>query len=214
MKRKWPQQRTCPLCGENFAARNSAPLQKYCSCMCANRATAAKRAAAIRGPRPSQRRRRTVTCVSCGAEFERTVGDVARGRAKYCSVECFRAAVKPDGGNELHAKTKTQDLRKVFSLALKGEKRCRNCRWPAHHLHHAIPRSMSRSARTELLNGLPLCATCHQGWHFRNVVIYRDVFRPEEWAYLLSVEDTGRNIESWLDRRYPARGALLEDVAA
>ena len=97
------------------------------------------------------------------------------------------------------------DLRRVFSLALKGEKKCRACGRAAHLLHHAVPRSMSRIGRTDLLNGLPLCATCHQGWHFRNIAIYRDAFTPDEWAFICSLPDTGRVMATWLDERYPLR---------
>lgn len=41
------------------------------------------------------------------------------------------------------------------------------------------------------------------------ITIYRDVFRADEWAYLLSVADTGRNVQAWLADRYPVRGTDL-----
>lgn len=57
----------------------------------------------------------------------------------------------------------------------------------------------------EILNGLPLCTDCHMGWHRGYRTIYRDVFTPEEWAFLSSVQLTGELIGPWLDKRYPER---------
>lgn len=93
-----------------------------------------------------------------------------------------------------------------FSLSIKGEACCRNCgRTGRLNLHHAIPRSMFAAGRDEILNGVPLCTWCHLGWHRRRVVLYRDIFTAEEWAYLSSVTLLGQNIEAWLDDRYPVR---------
>jgi 5-methylcytosine-specific restriction endonuclease McrA len=98
-------------------------------------------------------------------------------------------------------------LKRVFNLRLKGEDRCRNCgRGGPLHLHHAVPRSMSHAARTELLNGLPLCPRCHSGWHQRVVTIYRDVFTEAEWQFISAVELFGQRIGAWIDDRYPDRG--------
>lgn len=79
-------------------------------------------------------------------------------------------------------------------------------------LHHAIPRSKWRAGRADLRNGIPLCFTCHTGWHHRKVVIYRDVFTPEEWAFMSSARLTGQRVEAWLDDRYPARSQLYAPV--
>ncbi len=92
-----------------------------------------------------------------------------------------------------------------FNLKKKGEETCRNCGGWATDLHHAIPRSVCRATRADLRNGLPLCRRCHQGWHHRKVVLHRNLFTEEEWAYLSSVELTGQRIEAWLEDHYPER---------
>lgn len=96
-----------------------------------------------------------------------------------------------------------------FSLRNKGETACRACGTTyGLHLHHAIPRSMFRAGRDELLNGIALCHACHLGWHQRVVVLYRDIFTEEEWAYLSGVVLLGQNVLAWLDDRYPVREEL------
>lgn len=157
----------------------------------------------------------------CEKEFYVRPSDLGR---KFCSRECdvdVRRGVKRP---ELAAKTAgsrkgranpnfrhgkrvgEREISKVFNLRLKGETKCRCCPKPAHDLHHAIPRSLGTpESKRNLLNGLPLCKPCHSRWHRRTLTIYRDVFTPEEWAYLLAVPMTGRVTEAWLDDRYPAR---------
>jgi hypothetical protein len=95
----------------------------------------------------------------------------------------------------------------------KGENRCRNCGKEGSggifglHLHHAIPRSMCRAINLDLRNGIPLCFDCHQGWHDRRVIIYRDVFTEEEWRFLTTVDLSGQVVGPWLDSHYPERPA-------
>jgi hypothetical protein len=106
------------------------------------------------------------------------------------------------------AQARERLVRSVWNLSEKGEAQCRNC-WRTDrrvHLHHAIPRSMCAEARLNLLNGVPLCTVCHFGWHRRQVTIYRDVFTPEEWAYISSVQLVGQDTQAWLDDRYPEKG--------
>lgn len=169
--------------------------------------------------------RETLTCEECGDEFPARLLDISRGR-KFCSRRCYAARdrIRPDlrigmaeqfsrdrrGASNPNFKTGSRvgekDIAKVFNLKLKGEDCCRVC-GDTHRLqlHHAIPRSLSRAARTELRNGIPLCVSCHMGWHRRGLTIYRDLFTSDEWAYISSVQLTGQRIEAWLDDRYPER---------
>lgn len=146
-----------------------------------------------------------------------TTNTVRFGLQKICknghSLE--NAYVTPDGrrdcrecGRERKREYKKTHLtKKAWSLSRKGEMLCRNCGSADNlHLHHAIPRSKCGAVKAELLNGLPLCAKCHMGWHHHKTTIYRDVFTREEWDFLVSVNLTGELIEPWLDKRYPDRG--------
>jgi hypothetical protein len=91
-----------------------------------------------------------------------------------------------------------------WRLQAKGERECRNCgSLDGLQLHHAIPRGKWKAGAADLRNALPLCFTCHHGWHHRKVVITRDVFTRAEWEFLSSAELTGQRIEAWLDDRYP-----------
>jgi hypothetical protein len=105
-----------------------------------------------------------------------------------------------------------------WNVAAKGERRCRNCgkRPEARglHLHHVIPRSMCRATKTDLRNGIPLCSDCHGGWHDRRLVIYRDVFTQDEWAFLCAVQLTGQEVVPWLDVHYPDRGRPFRELSA
>lgn len=104
------------------------------------------------------------------------------------------------------AQARERLVRSVWNLDAKGgELECRNCGRSdlQIHLHHAIPRSMSKAARLDLRNGVQLCTNCHLGWHHRRVTIPRTVFTPVEWAFISSVNLTGQNTGAWLDDRYP-----------
>lgn len=195
-----PREKLCSGCGTTFTPKQS--MQKYCSSPCANAATALRRGGKGK-PRPQRRNRVRRNCDHCGTSFERTAGDTKRGQGRYCSRECFYAALRSDSIDG--EKARASDYRHTFNLRLKGETRCRCCSKRAAHLHHAVPRSLSRQGCTDLRNGLPLCPTCHQGWHYRTLTIYRDAFEPEELVFIRSLTDTGRNIDAWLDDRYPER---------
>lgn len=103
--------------------------------------------------------------------------------------------------------------REKWGLRRKPEPKCRNCPAPAVHLHHAIPRSKAPRVRKDLRNGLPLCRACHDGWHGKKVTLHRDLFTPEEWSFVSTVELTGERIEAWLDRHYPVRPDASEQAA-
>lgn len=177
----------------------------------------------VRYVRFHNRRGTTTPCEVCGREFERRASETRRF---YCSRECWRKSrvgvpMKPETRRVLsqarrgarnpayrHGKRAgVGDIYRAFNLRLKGATCCRNCGRPEPlNLHHALPRSLYRAGRTELLNGLPLCIRCHNGWHRKTITIYRDVFTAEEWAYLSSAELTGQRIGAWLDDHYPDRG--------
>lgn len=97
-------------------------------------------------------------------------------------------------------------LARAFNLALKGEDRCRVC--GSHdnvQLHHAIPRSIgTKESRLDIRNGIPLCASHHVSWHRGTRCVPRESFSEDEWAYLLSVRLTGREVSAWLDDHYPS----------
>lgn len=175
---------------------------------------------------------RTKVCAAEGCENEfyvypsREIGVQAK---KFCSRSCWavsRPSPSPET-RELLRKTNSdrkgeknpnfrhgrrtgqheRDLLNVFNLKAKGEECCRNCGSGDNlQLHHAIPRSVgTKESRLNLLNGIPLCASCHQSWHRGWLVICRSVFKEDEWEYLSSVQMTGRVTEAWLDKHYPVK---------
>lgn len=211
-KPKPPTMRRCVECDTEFEARQEyrGMTRKFCSraCCWANR-----------------RRPVELVCDECGETFE-VKSSQAKGGRRYCSRGCWAKNSRMsddqyrDNAERMHIERRgranpafkhgrdgNRAWRTRFNLPLKGEDRCRACGSPENlHLHHAIPRSMSRAARDEILNGLPLCVHCHISWHRRGQTIYRDAFTEEEWAYLTSVKLTGQEIQPWLDERYPDRG--------
>jgi hypothetical protein len=157
------------------------------------------------------------TC-PCGQVFY--VKHARIGRAKYCSIACRREY----GGYEELAKAMSVDRRSAgnpgyrhgrragvnipgWRLRNKGESRCRNCQSSEFvELHHAIPRGKWKGGREDLRNALPLCRTCHLGWHHKKVTIYQDVFTEDEWEFLCNANLTGQLVGDWLERNYPVRG--------
>jgi len=93
-----------------------------------------------------------------------------------------------------------------FTLRAKGEDACRVCGAPATDAHHAVPRSLSRRGRDELLNLLPLCRADHRAFH-SGVPIPREVFTAAEWRF---IEEIAPSV-GWLGRRYPSRTWTLAD---
>ncbi len=161
---------------------------------------------------------KTISCAREGCEVQFYVQPASLDRRKTCSRECaavvkaanegFKARTGKQNPNFRHGGTLGQQDRELgrhFNLRLKGETCCRNCGSAENvQLHHVIPRSIGTSAtRLALLNGLPLCASCHMTWHRGKNNIPRSVFTAEEWEYLTSVQLTGRQTAAWLDKRYP-----------
>lgn len=109
-------------------------------------------------------------------------------------------------------------VRTSWTLRTKGESRCRNCRKQATVLHHIVPRA-SLAGRPEgqnpHYNGLPLCDSCHRGWHTQSIRIGREKLRIEEVAFI-----AGAMGFDWLDTNYPGGGlvdvneVLLAEVVA
>lgn len=87
----------------------------------------------------------------------------------------------------------------------KGESCCRTCGSRDHlQLHHAVPRSVCPpEAKTDMRNGITLCASCHVRWHRGSLTITRNVFSVDEWDYVSNMTLTGRDIGGWLDKHYP-----------
>ena len=180
--------RECAHCGEDFEARQeySNFKRKYCSFRCSG-ASQRKRARESWPPKPEVERlyaTEGATDASIGKRYGKSY-EWARRLRKHYGIDAPKRRGKPE-------EEKSDRLR--WGIGLKPEAVCRCCnKRPARalNLHHAIPRSMCRAARYDLRNGLPLCERCHMGWHHREVVVYRDAFTREEWAYLLSVELAG-----------------------
>lgn len=164
--------RDCAQCGKSFSRKNGGAKRqpRFCSQACR---------VAARGH--EQRKR---ICLGCGVTFQSR-----RPKQQSCSPACAA---------KVRWKKDTTAPRK-WRLVAKGEDECRNCRRPATHLHHIVPRSKSRAGSREIaLNGMPLCGDCHRGWHNRTITLYRGCLRPEEAAFV--VEHAG---QVWIDKNYP-----------
>lgn len=113
--------------------------------------------------------------------------------------------------NFRHGRRTGENLR-GWNPAAKGETCCRVCGdTGALDLHHAVPRSICPpAAKRDLRNGIVLCDSCHTKWHRVTLIVEREFFTADEWAYISTLELTGRDIAGWLDKHYPAR----EDIAA
>lgn len=138
-----------------------------------------------------------IQCEGCGKGFKVKAKQLSI--RKFCSFEC-RVAV---------GKVKAQGRRRAkpaWSVRVKGETSCRIPGCPRRDLalHHVIPRAIgTRESKTNLLNGMTLCASHHTRWHAGTYVITRNHFTSSEWEYLTSVKLTGRDIIGWLDKHYP-----------
>lgn len=199
---------TCPDCGIEFERLWNRLGGKKCYQCSSNR----KRARVV-----------TRTCRACGEKFETKASNAARGGGVYCSRACWRKDPPQRSPAATERVRKTMQRRqgkanpafkhgrgvgkriRGFSLADKGEDVCRNCQRPAHHAHHAVPRSLAPAGRRDLRNCLPLCASCHRRWHCGHP-IPRMVFTEDEWAFISTLATA-----SWLERRYPDHELALID---
>lgn len=200
--------RRCPQCGVTFEPgrwehRNYA--QRFCSADCAKR----NRSDRVRVSWPSAEEMRAMV-------FDEKLSDSQIGERFGHSYEWSRrvrnaygipALPKPPHREVKHGRY--SGLR-GWSVKEKGEQRCRVCGKESAgrplHLHHVIPRSMCRAAKADLRNGIPLCFDCHQGWHDRRVVIYRDHLTLQEWEFVAGTQLLGQNVGAWLETHYPDRG--------
>jgi hypothetical protein len=191
----------CDNCGQEFTAtqehRNY--RRKYCGMKCAGEAQAARRVAKY-PPREEVVRlyeREGLSDKDLGRHFGHS-HQWALSVRKYYGIPG-----RPKGDSKVSRRPlgKKRD-RARWSIDLKREPDCRNCNEPSQilHLHHAVPRSQSLSGKYDLRNGVPLCPSCHLGWHNKQVNIYRDIFTAPEWEFISSL--TG---SPWLDANYPER---------
>ena len=211
--------RRCKACAQEYVVQH--PFQKYCSVACGKTVWSSME----------------YTCQSCGETVQRH--RAATERPKYCSYRCRerarhgellepRVCAAKDCDEEFTPPHRDQrycshpcatrsrwgknsNAPKRWRLKAKGEEACRNCGSLAGHLHHIVPRSKSRAGREDvLLNGLPLCAPCHRGWHSGTVRVTRDKLTALETQVALE-----RTNATWLDRNYPAtESATVEEGQA
>lgn len=162
----------------------------------------------------------------CTSEFYASPSAIIRGQGKFCSRSCAYRSRRPQTSDERAATRKimlAKDRRgarnpnfkhgrktghnlRGWNPAAKGEECCRLCGDPNWlNLHHVVPRAICPpEARRDLRNGIVLCASCHNRYHKGSLVLTRDLFTAEEWAYISSLSLTGRDITGWLDKHYPA----------
>lgn len=199
--------RICANCGEPFAAtyEYSTFKRKYCSLRCDAEAKS-KRAVARYPPREEVVRlyeTEGLSDVELGRRFGHSYQWAFKLRRHY-------GIAGADIAQKLRKPLRKKSDRLRWGIHLKREPVCRNCQRAPDairplNLHHAIPRSLAPSIKYDLRNGIPLCGTCHMGWHHREVVIYREAFTAEEWEFLWNLEFQGFKVRPWLDDRYPPR---------
>lgn len=77
--------------------------------------------------------------------------------------------------------------------------RCRLCGVEGHlHLHHLVPRSLSRAGRDDPDNLIGLCASCHYGHHEGMPIPRRVLTLKEQDALERYAPSIG-----WIGRKYP-----------
>ncbi len=201
--------RTCPVCEVVFRARGETYryAQRFCSQSCATTHQMAEKRA--KWPTVSQMLRMVNVEKLSDAQIGRIYGHSYEWARQVRAAYDIPAVPKPPTRTVTHGRFIGAQ---GWSVAKKGEDCCRVCRRPAApgrlgalHLHHLVPRSMHKASRLDLRNGIALCSACHQGWHDRSLTIYRDVLTTAEWDYVSGITLLGQNIQTWLDRNYPAR---------
>jgi 5-methylcytosine-specific restriction endonuclease McrA len=188
------------VCAREFYDRQASTIrQKYCSGKCYGQAKQARIA-------ESYPKRSEVAALYRRGKSDRQVGRHFGHTGQWAMYLRRHYGIAPGPRGRKKPLHRAGD-RLRWGIHRKLERACRNCGATPEHLdlHHAIPRSLSRAAKYDLRNGLPLCDRCHVGWHRKLIVIYRDVFTPEEWTYLVSVKIVGRETLPWLDKHYPPR---------
>lgn len=193
------RERECGFCGNAFYDRQATTIrQKYCSHRCQGQA---KHARAVKSYPPEAELRALYAAGETDRAIGRRYGHTcmwALGVRRFYGI-----AGKPRGSWRAKPLAQRGD-RARWGMHRKPEKNCRNCGATGRlDLHHAIPRSRSKAAKYDLRNGIPLCDVCHFGWHHKKLVICREVFKPEEWEYISSVQLVDRDITAWLDKHYP-----------
>ena len=78
----------------------------------------------------------------------------------------------------------TADAFWVRACIKKWGQNCEVCRKPANNIHHFFPKGSFARLRYEISNGVPLCASCHIGHHWRGdpkihqAIVYK---RGKKW---------------------------------
>jgi len=165
--------RACLVCGKLFYATDKCVLEgrgKYCSKECYYRSE---------GNPPV-----LTTCLYCGNEFYAEYYKVATNKKKFCSRKCWgkwksnniKGSAHPNWNNNLtdedRERERCVDGYKEWRLAVftRDNFTCQHCGDSTGgnlNAHHIIPFSKDESLRTELSNGITLCAKCHKKEHKR-----------------------------------------------
>lgn len=209
---------TCEQCGVEFKAVQEYGTFKwrYCSPGCRGKA-AQERAVAKYPPKDEIERlycEEGLSDKELGRQFGHSY-QWSLGVRRYYGIPGRRDVGFHTRSKPLHKKSD----RTRWHISLKREPVCRSCGRPdggsggVLQLHHILPRSMSKAAKYDLRNGLPLCVACHMGWHRRSLTIYRDALTADEWAFVSAVSMQGFNLGAWLDGRYPNRQRPFRDLA-
>lgn len=193
--------RRCVVCEKPFYDRQSTTIrQKYCSLKC--HGVAVRERASKTYPQKAE-----VLALYDGGMSDRDVANhYGRSHQWSLGVRRYYGIVGRARGSWNKKPLRKKRDRARWGMHRKREDQCRNCgaNGPL-DLHHAVPRSLCKASKYDLRNGLPLCDTCHFGWHHKKLVIHRDVFKPEEWAFLTSLQLVDRDVRAWLDKHYPPK---------
>jgi hypothetical protein len=163
----------CPICFKEFETtqnRIDSGRGKFCSRDCYY---------ASEGKPPV-----TKKCLQCGNKFSAEYNQVATGKGKFCSRECkgkwmsenlikdkalrWNPLLSQQDRKEARKDTEYSEWR--LSVFTRDKFICQHCGYnkgKVLHAHHIIPFSIDKSLRTELSNGITLCAKCHKAEHKR-----------------------------------------------
>lgn len=86
-----------------------------------------------------------------------------------------------------------------IAAKIRSEPVCRHCGFVGVDPHHAVPRSLSKTGRSDARNVIPLCRFCHDT-HHAGTPLPRSIFKPDEWEFVQTLIGPG-----WLARRYPRK---------
>ena len=212
-----PLTKRCEQCKAQFTARDAYDLRRrrFCSRACQFEA---------------QRRPVERTCEACGETFTAKAGEVARGKAKFCSFACSykRSRLSPEqyerqaavlrvtrrgSGNPMFVDGVTDRHREW--LATRGSQ-CTRCGIGvgAIDLHHVVYEQHVRDAGGEVYDprdGLTLCRVCHAAHHGQQDrgKVPLSLLRDENYEF--AFELLGPAAFDYLRRRYAGNDRRLHD---